>query len=138
MVCWRKVCLSTELTGDPSSFSADDCNNGLDIVFPFIVGVLPGVSEDEPEDDCESWPEDEVKVFFTGPEAISFLAIVLVSCESTLGGGSEDAVESVDGLESVSSLILSCDSRGVEAFSAERSPLLDVDLDMLVNESLRF
>jgi hypothetical protein len=74
------------------------------MVFPFTVGVTPGVSEEAVEEEEVSWSGDEVRELLIGPGAISFRAIGFELWESSFVGGSEDVVESVDGLESASSL----------------------------------
>ena len=71
------------------------------------------------------------------PGAISFRVIDFETCESSFAGGGEDVVESVDGLESVSSLSFDSGNRGVPALSAESSPLVDPDPDKLEDGSLR-
>jgi hypothetical protein len=97
-----------------------------------MVGVTPGVSEDDVEDDT-SWPGDNSNELLTAPGGTSFLAIVLGGTpESPLNGGTEDAAESVDCLDSVSSRNLdSCDDRGVVDLSTKSSPFGDSDLVML-------
>jgi hypothetical protein len=95
------------------------------MLFPFTVGVSPGVSEEESEDGDVSAPDDEPKellmVLFTAPDANSFRGIDLeVPLESSLDIGKEGSLDSVDCLGSNSSLSLdSSEERGVPAFSAE-------------------
>lgn len=87
-----------------------------------MVGVSPGVSEDDAEEGDVSAPDDELIeaiVFFTAPEAISLRGIdfevPLESIRLICGG---EPLESVDFRDSNSSLILeSCDKRGVVGFS---------------------
>ena len=71
-----------------------------------MVGVAPGVSEEDVEEEGVSWSGDDARETFTGPGATSFRAIDFKPCDSSLAGGREDVVESVEGLESVSSLSL--------------------------------
>jgi hypothetical protein len=120
--------------GSTSSSPGGDCSKGPDIVFPFIVGVTPGVSEDDADEEDVSWLEENSNEFFTVPGGISFLAIVFgVIPESPLGSRMEEAAESVDRLGSMSSRNLdSWDDLGVVDFSTKRSPLGDSDLVMLM------
>jgi hypothetical protein len=106
--------------GGANSSFVDFCKfNGPEIDLPFTVGVTPGVSEDEAEEGEVSAPEEElielILLFFTAPVPISFRGIDF---------GSEELFDSVEGLESKSSLSLdSCEVRGFPALSAASSGL---------------
>jgi hypothetical protein len=102
---------------------------GPEIDLPLTVGVTPGVSEDEADDGDVSAPEEELielmLLTFAVPVPISFRGIDFdVPPESILATGSKELFDSVEGLESKSSLSLdSCENRGFPAFSTERSGL---------------
>tara|TARA_R110002060_G_scaffold62736_2_gene72089 strand:+ start:1122 stop:1577 length:456 start_codon:yes stop_codon:yes gene_type:complete len=106
-----------------------------------MVGVSPGVSEEEAEDGDVSAPDDELielMVFFTAPEAISLrgidLAVPPESMRLICGG---ELLDSIDFLDSNSSLILeSWEDRGVD-FSALSICLGESVRGMLDGPSLR-
>ena len=107
---------------------------------PFTVGVTPGVSDDEEDDEDVSGPEDELielMVSLTAPGAISFLGIDFeVPAESILVG--KDLLDSVEGSGSTSSFCLdSCEERGVPALSAARSGFGESVRGMPMGASLR-
>lgn len=89
--------LVRERLGGTSSSLISDCSNGPEMVLPLIVGVTPGVSDEDADEEEESALEDELREVLTMPVGISFLAIVR---ESALGGSWEGEFDSVDGLES--------------------------------------
>jgi hypothetical protein len=92
--------------------------------FPLMVGVTPGVPEDEEDEGEVSTPDDELivelMVFFTAPVAISFRGMDLgVLFESSLEIGNGELFDSMEGLDSTSSLDLdSWEDREVPVFSA--------------------
>jgi hypothetical protein len=94
------------------------------------------VDDDDDDDDDDggeeemSWLEDGCIVFFTEPDATSFLGICFIDpCDGALTGGIVDAIESMDGLDTISSLNLeSWDARGVAALSTDRSRFVDAVL----------
>src|SRR5271168_4257425 len=112
------------------------------MALPFTVGVTPGVSEDESDEEDVSGEEDELIeliLFFMAPGATSFRGIdVDVPPESILGAGKEELLESVDSLDSTSSLNLdSCEERRVSALSAANNGLGESVLGMLIRASFR-
>lgn len=112
-----------------------DCNRGPEIDLPFTVGVTPGVSEDESDDEDVSGSEDELMELFTAPVDISFRAIALAPPDT---GGCEELVDSMEGRDSSSSLNFdSCEDRRAPAFSAISNGLGDSVLRMLTEASLR-
>jgi hypothetical protein len=135
--------LGARVGGASSSFTNACRFSGPEILFPLIVGVSPGVSEEESDDGDVSAPEDEPKellmVFFTAPDANSFRGIDLdVPPESVLDIGKEESLDSADCLSSKSSLNLdSCEDRGVPAFSAERNGFGESVLVIIMPASLR-
>jgi hypothetical protein len=110
---------------------------------PLMVGVSPGVSDEEADEGDVSASDDELivelMVFLTAPDAISFLGIdLVVPPESILDIGKAERLDSVDGLDSTSSLPReSCDDRGVPILSVESNGFGDSVRGAPVEESLR-
>lgn len=109
---------------------------------PLIVGVTPGVSEEDADEGEVSGSEDELIeliVFFTVPGAMSFRAIdLVVPPESPLATGMEELADSNEGRDSTSSLNLdSWEDRGVPALSAANSGLGESVLGIFIGASFR-
>jgi hypothetical protein len=90
------------------------------MVFPFTVGVTPGVSVDDADEDEVSCPEEKEFEFLLLLVKTSFRTIAL-PWVSLRGGGTDDAFESIEGLES-------WDVLGVPDFSVAKSPVDESDL----------
>ena len=93
--------LGARVGGASSSFEGPFKANGPDMDFPLIVGVTPGVSDEDAEEGEVSAPDEELIeliVFFTAPEATSFRDIDFAPPESTRTGV-VPVPESKEGLE---------------------------------------
>jgi hypothetical protein len=103
------------------------------------VGVTPGVSVDDADEEDVSAPEDELieLMFFEAPVPISFLGIdFVVPPESCLPIGIE-LLDSKDGRDSSSLNLDSCEERGVFALPADRSGFGESVLGMFIAISFR-
>lgn len=121
--CGAEGRLGARLGGTNSSLTVPgSCNaNGPEIDFPFTVGVSPDVSDEETDEGEVSAPDEELMelmVFFTAPEAISFLGIDLLVPAESIRFGIGGLLASDESVVSASSLILeSCDDLGVPVLS---------------------
>jgi hypothetical protein len=106
------------LGGARSSLKAGCNPTGPEIDLPLIVGVTPGVSDEEAEEDDVSGPDDELTTFcLTALEGTSLRVIDLAPSEPMRVGRFPE-MESNDGRGLGSSLIReSWDDRGVAPFS---------------------